>query len=323
MTEVDQAGVPAHRNGAGPGGAGPGGAGTASSATGPGDQSGARTEVQSLDRAAAFAAGPSKIPRRVIAIFLVSLAAIGLGGVVLDHFFPGPVSTSTTTTLASNYPPPLQTTPAGAQGAKAGAPAPPAPQLTASQSALMSLERLNVAAAPGFTLTDQHGRRVSLASLRGKVVVLSFFDAACDDICPVLKKELSQAYADLGQLGYGVAIVTVNTDPLALTNSAARPAEAASHAPLPADWYFLTGSLSQLNAVWTNYGISIDVQRDTGIVSHNDFLYFIDPSGRLRLRATPFANESTSGLFSLPGSAEAAWAAGIADQAKSLLRGRA
>jgi len=187
----------------------------------------------------------------------------------------------------------------------------------------MSLERLNVAAAPGFTLTDQHGRRVSLASLRGKVVVLSFFDAACDDICPVLEKELSQAYADLGQLGYGVAIVTVNTDPLALTNSAARPAEAASHAPLPADWYFLTGSLSQLNAVWTNYGISIDVQRDTGIVSHNDFLYFIDPSGRLRLRATPFANESTSGLFSLPGSAEAAWAAGIADQAKSLLRGRA
>jgi protein SCO1 len=278
------------------------------------------------DRAAAFAAGPSKIPRKVVAIFLVSLAAIGLGGVVLDHFFPGPVGSSTTTTLPANYPPPLQTTPAGAQGANAGATAPQSPQspqLSASQSALMGLERLNVAAAPGFSLTDQHGRPVSLASLRGKVVVLSFFDAACDDICPVLEKELSRAYADLGPLAPRVAMVTVNTDPLALSISAAAPAEAAGRAPSPAAWYFLTGSLSQLNTVWTSYGISIDVQRDTGIVSHNDFLYFIDPSGRLRLRAIPFANESTSGLFSLPEGTEVAWAAGIAEQAKSLLRGRA
>jgi cytochrome oxidase Cu insertion factor (SCO1/SenC/PrrC family) len=273
-----------------------------------------------VDRTAAFAAGPSKLPRNVIVIFVVTIVALGLGGVVLDHVFPGPVGTSTTTTLRPNYPPPLQKALAGRQGAAGGASGAEPVELPASQSALMGLERLN-ATAPGFSLTDEQGRLVSLAGLRGKVVVLSFFDAACDDICPVLENELSQAYADLGPLASGVAIVTINTDPLALSTSSARPEETASRARPPRTWFFLTGPLSRLNPVWSAYGISIDVQRDTGLVSHNDFLYFIDPSGRLRFRATPFANESTSGVYSLPAGTEVAWAAGIAGQARALLPG--
>lgn len=63
------------------------------------------------------------------------------------------------------------------------------------------------------------------------------------------------------------------------------------------------------------------MQRDGRLVSHNDFLYFIDPSGRLRFRATPFAYESTLGTFSLPVGPEATWAAGIASRAKALLPG--
>ena len=38
---------------------------------------------------------------------------------------------------------------------------------------------------PSFTLTDQFGKRVSLRSLRGKVVVLSFNDPECTTICPL------------------------------------------------------------------------------------------------------------------------------------------
>ncbi len=184
----------------------------------------------------------------------------------------------------------------------------------------MDVQHLSAAIAPDFLLTDQRGRRVSLSSLKGKVVVLSFFDAACDDICPVLERELARAYADLGPDDSRVALVTVNTDPLALSVSSATAAKAAAGAPLPAGWMFLTGSVAQLDPVWRSYGIAIDVQRETGLVSHNDFLYFIDPSGRLRLRATPFANESPSGVYSLPSGTEATWAAGIANQAKSLLR---
>jgi len=52
-------------------------------------------------------------------------------------------------------------------------------------------------------------------------------------------------------------------------------------------------------------------------------LFFIDASGRLRSRATPFADESGSGQFSLSPVTETAWAAGIARQVRSLLGGRA
>jgi cytochrome oxidase Cu insertion factor (SCO1/SenC/PrrC family) len=149
------------------------------------------------------------------------------------------------------------------------------------------------------------------------VVVLSFFDATCDDICGVLETELSQAYQDLGPNRSQVALVTVNTDPLALALASSFPAEEGTISSVPG-WRFLTGSLAQLGPVWTAYGVSIEVQRRAHAVSHNDLLYFIDPSGRLRLQATPFANESASGSFSLPRATELEWAAGIAAQARSL-----
>ena len=38
--------------------------------------------------------------------------------------------------------------------------------------------------APGFTLTDQFGKRVSLSTLRGKVVVVAFNDQVHDDLPP-------------------------------------------------------------------------------------------------------------------------------------------
>ena len=153
--------------------------------------------------------------------------------------------------------------------------------------------------------------------------MLSFFDAACDDICPVLERELSQADLDLGAGASRVAMLTVNTDPLALSPASAVPAEVAAHVRFPAVWYFLTGPLHRLDAIWTSYGITIDVQRANRIVSHNDFLYFIDPSGRLRLRATPFADESTSGVSNLPAATEAKWATGIANETRALLGGPA
>ncbi|HEX5289314.1 MAG TPA: hypothetical protein VFX25_10610, partial [Streptosporangiaceae bacterium] len=40
--------------------------------------------------------------------------------------------------------------------------------------------------APGFSLTDQNGRTVSLASLRGKVVLMTFLDPVCTSDCPII-----------------------------------------------------------------------------------------------------------------------------------------
>jgi cytochrome oxidase Cu insertion factor (SCO1/SenC/PrrC family) len=274
-----------------------------------------------VDRAAAFAAGPDRIPRKAIALAVACFVTLGLGGVLGDHFFGGPAGPSSTPTTVGAYPPPLPGATDAPSGPTGTLPATaPVADLPASLSALMGLSRARAAVAPGFSLTDQDGRIVSLAGLRGKVVVLSFFDASCDDICPVLATELVHAYDELGTVASRVVFVTVDTDPLALTATSAAPAETAAGISSLPDWYFLTGSLRQLDAVWKSYGVAVDVQTSSGLISHNDVLYLIDPSGRLRLRAVPFADESSAGTYSLPTTTEGAWAAGIADEARSLVR---
>ena len=55
------------------------------------------------------------------------------------------------------------------------------------------------------------------------------------------------------------------------------------------------------------------------VVAHNDVMDFIDPRGSVRYRATPFANESSNGTFSLAASSEARWAQGIATYAGRLV----
>ncbi len=46
----------------------------------------------------------------------------------------------------------------------------------------------NYPAAP-FSLTDQHGQNVTLASMRGKVVLLTFLDDTCTTDCPLIAQE--------------------------------------------------------------------------------------------------------------------------------------
>jgi protein SCO1/2 len=184
----------------------------------------------------------------------------------------------------------------------------------------MGLQKLTVMAAPGFSLADKQGRPTSLAGLRGRVVVLTFFDSACDDICPVMEAELSRAYADLGVDAARVSFVTVNTDPLGLSVGVAGLAEKGSLGAVPT-WQFLTGSLGQLGSVWRSYGVAVEVQTSTRTVSHSEAMYFIDALGRVRDRATPFADETRSGVYSLAAPTETKWAAGIADEARYLLGG--
>ena len=87
-----------------------------------------------------------------------------------------------------------------------------------------------------------------------------------------------------------------------------------------ATWHFLTSNLTTLNAVWRAYGVSVNVSRTSGIVAHNDVMYFVDPSGRLRYEATPFADESSSGAFSLPSASIDRWGQGIASLRPSVAR---
>jgi cytochrome oxidase Cu insertion factor (SCO1/SenC/PrrC family) len=261
------------------------------------------------DRAAKFAENPPAIPRKAILVAVAAFVVLGLGGVVADHFFGGPVQDASADTAGTN-PPSLTTgTPKTTS----------ASQLPSSLPALLGLTKLEPSAATAFTLETPSGTAVALASFHQKVVVLSFFDSLCDDICPVLATELREAIADLGPDADKVVMLTVNTDPLATSPAAAAPAEEAGGLGSTKQWHFLTGPLTQLDTVWKAYGVSVEAQKQTDLVAHNNVLYFVDPDGRLRFRATPFANESPSGKFSLPASTQSRFASGIASAVRMLL----
>lgn len=270
-----------------------------------------RGSLTAEDRRAAFAAGTPRMSPRVIAWGIAVLLVLGVGGALADHF----VTSATPAPATSNRSPTGHSGPVVPD--HAGTTTGPT-ELHAPLAAFMGLTALKGTAAAAFSLTDAAtGARVSLASLAGHVVVLSFANARCNDICPVLSQELARADAALGTTTVPVTFVTVNTDPLAL-----EPKDAAILGRTPLgrlhNYRFLTGSIKALNPVWTTYGISITAERSTGAVSHNELLYFITPAGKIAWAATPFANESAAGTYSLPEAEITRFAAGIAHYARKL-----
>ncbi len=173
--------------------------------------------------------------------------------------------------------------------------------------------------APTFSLTDQNGQPTSVPTSPPHVVVLTFFNAPCNDICPVLAAEIEQADRDLGSQAADVEFVTINTDPNALAQSAESPVLSATQLGALPNWHLVTGPLATLNALWKAYGVSISVQKKTGVEAHNDVMDFIDARGNLREKATPFADESTTGSYSLPPASIARWGQGIATYAERLV----
>jgi len=183
----------------------------------------------------------------------------------------------------------------------------------------MGVSELNAKPATPFTLTDQNGRSTSVPAQPGRAVVLTFFNAPCNDICPVLAAEMEQADTDLGAAATDVEFVTVNTDPSALAQSAEEPVLSATRLTTLPNWHMVTGPLATLNTIWKAYGVSISVDKKTGLEAHNDVMAFIDSEGDLRYRATPFADESTTGTFSLPAASIDRWGQGIASYAERLI----
>src|SRR5262249_23459835 len=84
--------------------------------------------------------------------------------------------------------------------------------ISTSTANLMQLSPVPAIPAPGFRLTDQHGHTLTLASLRGKVVVLEFMDPHCTDICPIVSQEYIDAYHRLGAQASKVVFAAINVN---------------------------------------------------------------------------------------------------------------
>jgi cytochrome oxidase Cu insertion factor (SCO1/SenC/PrrC family) len=131
-------------------------------------------------------------------------------------------------------------------------------------------------AAPDFTLTNQFGQRISLSAFRGKVVILAFTDSQCTTVCPLTTQSMLAAKDLLGKAGDQVQLLGIDANPAA-TKISDVMAYSRSHGMVN-QWDFLTGTLPELKAVWTHYGIYVQVVRDQ--VDHTPALYIIDTRGQ-------------------------------------------
>lgn len=138
-----------------------------------------------------------------------------------------------------------------------------------------------------FKLTDDHGKAVTGADYRGKVVLLYFGYTHCPDVCPLTLAQLHVVMQRLGPLADGARILFVSVDP-------ARDTPAVMHAYVNAfdpRAVGLTGDARAIEALSKRYRSAFT--REPGSadgsyeVSHSSAIYVFDRDGKARVLATP------------------------------------
>ncbi len=105
--------------------------------------------------------------------------------------------------------------------------------------------------APGFTLTDQSGQRLTSEDLRGQVVLFNFLYSGCGAECDQMNATMQEVQRRLGETDLGglpVQFVTISFDP-ANDSPEALQRYAESLGADPSQWRFATGDVARLKEV--------------------------------------------------------------------------
>ena len=167
--------------------------------------------------------------------------------------------------------------------------------------------------APAFSLTSQHGQAVTLASLRGKVVLLTFLDPVCTSDCPLIAQEFRQAGQLLSAESRHVELVAVVANPVDYQLGYTRAFDRQERLAGVPNWLYLTGTLPRLRQVWRDYGIAAQVAPAGSMIVHNDVAYVIDQAGHVRQEMDFDPGPGTA-------STRSSFAAELTDAAQQLLR---
>ena len=135
------------------------------------------------------------------------------------------------------------------------------------------------ASLPNVSVIDDHGRSVSLGSLKGKVVLLDFIHVGCPGVCATLVSKFGEV-ADIlkPELGSKVVLLSVTNDPehdrpdqlLALARS--------SDADLDG-WLFVTGKTTDVDRVIKAFGVNNERMPD-GSPAHITQVFLLGTDGQ-------------------------------------------
>jgi cytochrome oxidase Cu insertion factor (SCO1/SenC/PrrC family) len=136
--------------------------------------------------------------------------------------------------------------------------------------------------APPFKLIDERGDPISLASLRGRPVIVTFIDPLCRDYCPIEAQRLNTV-ASAFPHGSKPAIVAVSVN--VYGNARANLLLDERKWKLTPQWRWAVGRPSLLARVWDDYHVQVlaTSKKVAGVtvhrIGHTEAAYVIDANG--------------------------------------------
>ena len=137
--------------------------------------------------------------------------------------------------------------------------------------------------APELGLRDQDGRRVTMAELRGRPVLVTFLYSHCEESCPA---EVQQIKGALDDLGRDYPAVAISVDPERDTPESAR--HFLAEQGMTGRMRFVLGTREELRRLWKGYFVTPQTRRQ----EHMGRIVLLDGRGMQRVgfpveQATP------------------------------------
>lgn len=141
-------------------------------------------------------------------------------------------------------------------------------------------------APPAFALDAHDGTTVSLAALRGKVVMVTGVYASCGNTCPMIMGQSRDAVAALTPAEReDLRVVGVTLDPTHDTPAVLAAMATAQQVSAPS-FRLVTGPPATVEGLLDSFGIARSRDPETGIITHANVFVLIDRAGNVAYRFT-------------------------------------
>jgi protein SCO1 len=130
-----------------------------------------------------------------------------------------------------------------------------------------------------FSLTDQNGRTVTDADLKGKPFLVFFGFTNCPDICPTALFDMSEVLRRLGPDAEKVNAIFISVDPARDTPEKMKDYLQSFHERISA----LTGTQADIDAVtkaYKAYAKRVPLDGGDYTMDHSAIVYLMDKNGR-------------------------------------------
>lgn len=132
---------------------------------------------------------------------------------------------------------------------------------------------------PNFKVTDQSANQLSLSDFNGNILVVNFFFASCQDVCPTMNRRLETVY-DKAKEYAEVKFLSLSVDPLNDTLTVLKNYSTRFNAN-PAIWHFARTATNE-EIVKIGRGFLLPVSIEDKTIDHSQQFILIDKQRRIR-----------------------------------------